>query len=341
MARKKKKNRLIPLVLLLVVCAGLAGLWWFLDSKDYNAPPKTESTVTAIHSESSDALTSVTFVDKDGIELSFTKEEGCWYITDDKEFPVNNTKVNEMFTPLARLLSTRVLEEDNGEFGFDDPQTVLTLTFTGENGTTQYKYTVGDVNSFNGGTYLRDDLNGKYYICSTNPAEKFDIVKKDLFQVDAFAADVGSTDVKKITLFDADGSTKVIEDNDGVDLFMAEAFEEMDLIDWVAYGIDAETMASEYGIVKDPEKNNVLVDYKTTVTVKDENGESSAMRVDATYNVWFGNTLEDGSVYYTQTGSEIVYKLSAEKYGKVMKFMNYTPAETTAEETTAEDTTAQ
>ncbi len=340
---KKKKNKIIPLVCMLVAVAALVGVYFYVDSLELNnedtekrpTNPSNpgaagDSTVVAIQSKSTEDLVSMTFNDKNGDPLTLVKEENVWYVESDKVFPVDQTLIPDITSTLGTLLATRTLDEDIGEYGFDEPKNVISATYDEEEGKTTVKYTVGSTNDFNGGTYVRDDINNKIYICSSDPSTNFEIEKNDLIELDVAAFDVEPASTHTVTITGADGRKNVITDNDGIDEFLGDPFGNVDCSDWIEYDCDDADMA-KYGITKAEDKANILLNYKTTVSVTDENGESSPKRQETTYSIWFGDTLEDGSVYYTITGSKFVYKLSKDKYDLAMSYLDYVPAPESAE----------
>lgn len=331
---KKKKNKVLPLVIMLAVVVAFGAAYFVLDRMDLNAEPEDETNVFSIQSKSTDDITSVTFNDKNGDPITFVKEDSLWYYEAEKEFPVDYESVNELFSGLGTILATREFESDNGEFGFDEPQNVLSVTYSEDEGDTVVKYTVGDTNSFNSGTYVRDDVSSKIYLASANIAEAFaDKVRDDFIKLDVAAYDVEPTSTHTVTLVGADGTTNVITDVDGIEEFLGDPFGNIDCTDWVEYNCDEADMA-KYGITKGDDKASILLNYKTTVSVTDENGESTPKRQEATYNIWFGDTLDDGSVYYTITDSTFVYKLSKDRYDAAMAYLTFEPAPETTEATT-------
>lgn len=332
---KKKKNKILPLVLMLCVVAAFVAAYLILDKMDLNAEPESESTVVAIQSKSADEIVAVTFNDKNGEPISFVKEDNVWYYEEEREFPVDYDSIHELVSSFGTILATREFEAATEDFGFDTPQNVISLTYAEDDGDSVVKYTVGITNTFNSGTYIRDDVNGKIYLASANIAQGFaDKEKNDFIKLDIAAFDVEPTSTHTVTLVGADGSKNIITDVDGIEEFLGDPFGNIDCMDWVEYDCDEADMA-KYGITKGEDKPSILLNYKTTVSVKDENGESTPKRQEATYNVWFGDTLDDGSVYYTITNSTFVYKLSQDRYDAAMAYLTFEPAPETTETTTA------
>jgi len=319
----KKTNKTLPLIILLAVCVLIGAAYFVIKMLDLNAEPEKESTVVAIQSKSIEKLLSVTFTDKNGEVLTLVKESGVWYIESDKIFPVSQTKVNEMISTLGTLLASRTIDSDTGNFGFDKPQNVISATYAEDSGTSSVKYTIGDQNSFNSGTYLRDDISSKIYICSSDPAKNFLVEKNELIELDIPAADVEDASTNTITITGTNGKLNVITDDTAIEEFLGDPFNNVDCTDWVAYGCEDDDML-EYGITKSEDKPGVLLNYLTTI---------DNIRTPATYNIWFGDTLEDGSVYYTITGSTIVYKLSKDKFDTVMSYLDFVPAPQTTDVT--------
>ncbi len=324
----KKKNKkafgLIALVLVLgIVCAA----YFVIKKLDLNAEEQPESNIITVQSYSASNLMEFSFVGTDGKTLTFEREsEYSWLYPADGKFPVNSEEVENVATSNLTMLATRELEEESAEFGFDEPRQKITYKFdSGEEGETVREYTVGAKNTFNGGTYVRDETNGKIYIVSGDPASAFEKKLEDFILLDIAAYTVDPTSTKCVTINDGLGNSIEITDTTGIEDFLGEPFNVIDCSDWVEYGAD-ESVMLKYGIDKSEAKGGVKVDYKTTVTVEDDNGESSAIRQDTTYYTWFGDRLEDGSIYYTISDSAIVYKLSAENLKTVTDWLDYVPA---------------
>lgn len=330
----KKKNKLLPMIIMTAVAVVLGVAWVVLDGMGLNVEPEPESTVVSIQSKSTDDLVSITFNDKNGDPMTLVKEENIWYVESDMVFPVDQEDIPDITATLGTLLATRTIEEDTGEFGFDDPQNVISATYEEDEGKVTVKYTIGDVSAYNSGTYVRDDVSGKIYLCSSNPAENFLLEKNDLIKLDIAAFDVEPTSTHTVTITGADGTVNVITDTDGIEEFLGDPFGNVNCDDWVEYDCDDADMA-KYGITKVEGSHGILLNYKTTVSVTDSNGESTAKRQETTYNIWFGDTIEDGSVYYTITDSKFVYKLDKERYDLAMSYLTYTPSPETTDVTTA------
>ncbi len=336
---KKKNKKLIPLICMFVAVAAITGTFFYIKSLDLNKENtddnKTDSTVVAIQSKSTEDLVSMTFNDKNGDPITFVKEEGVWYVENDRVFPVNQTAVNDITATLGTLLASRTIDDDTGAYGFDKPKNVFSATYDEDDGKVTVKYTVGNKNEFNSGTYLRDDISGKIYICSSDPSTKFDVLKEDLIELDIAAFDVEPASTHTVTIVGNDGRKNVFTDNDGIDKFLGDPFGNIDCSDWVEYDCDDADMA-KYGITKAEDKAGIMLNYKTTVSVTDENGESTPKRQETVYNIWFGDTIDDGSVYYTITDSKFVYKLSKEDFALAMSYLDYVPAPETETETVSD-----
>jgi len=319
-----------------VAVAAIVGAYFYIESLDLNKTNTDEedssngSGVVAIQSKSVDDLVSMTFNDKNGDPITFVKEEGVWYVEDDRVFPVDQSAMNDITATLGTLLATRTIDDDTGEYGFDKPKNVISATYDEDDGKVTVRYTIGNKNDFNSGTYLRDDVSGKIYICSSDPSTNFEVLKEELIELDVAAYDVEPASTHTVTIIGTDGRKNVITDNDGIDEFLGDPFGNIDCSDWVEYDCDAADMA-KYGITKAEDKASIMLNYKTTVSVTDENGESTPKRQETTYNIWFGDVLDDGSVYYTITDSTFVYKLSKEDFKLAMSYLDYVPApETTS-----------
>ena len=78
-------------------------------------------------------------------------------------------------------------------------------------------------------------------------------------------------------------------------------------------------------------EKKITVNYKKVNTVTDSDGNSSKTYLDRDYTVIFGNENEDGKVFFSPSGSNIVYFASADAVESLLAFTE-TSAETAESE---------
>ena len=100
------------------------------------------------------------------------------------------------------------------------------------------------------------------------------------------------------------------------------------------------------GIVEKLEAHKKGVLHRAfSVFLTDENGNTTTNRVPSTYEFIFGNhfTAQDADgneaeyVYYTATGSEILYRTPISVFDEIMSWMEYTAPETDEADGTESD----
>ncbi|MCD8335889.1 MAG: DUF4340 domain-containing protein [Lachnospiraceae bacterium] len=149
---KKKSVKLIAgVVVIFVLCGAYFGLKAY-NQKTEEAEEEAAAGETILEVDTS-ALTAVSFL-IDGEETSFTlQDDGTWQKDDDETFPVDGEALLSPLSELSELKSVRTLTEieDVSEYGFDDPQNLITLTDEDGEVTT---VTIGDNNDSTGNDYL-------------------------------------------------------------------------------------------------------------------------------------------------------------------------------------------
>jgi len=334
--KAKTKKRIISLIVLLVVLAGVIAAYLIISNTEFedNSSTATSTAVTLI-SENSSTISSITFKYQ-GEEVHLIKDSATsvWYDENDRDFPVNQSTLNDMATAISSVTAVRELEDgDSGEYGLDDPSLTVSADF---NTGTSYTLTLGDTNSFNSYVYVKDK-DGKVYMFSDSLTETFGIHRLDLIQLDSPEADVDTNYLVSLDVTTEDGAFKSITDSAGMNELLSQS-DAYECTDWVEYGMTAEKFA-EYGIGEDSAK--LTINYKAPVAVTDSDGNTVTQRVDESYVITFGNKItdtdDDGNeaeyIYYTVTGSEILYKQPIADYNTTMSYINYTEAEETEEST--------
>lgn len=89
-------------------------------------------------------LSSFQFTDQStGTGMSFVKEDGTWYMADDREIPLDQTYIDAMENTYASLTATRQIDEPDAlsDYGLDSPAYTVQATDADGNTTT---FSVGD-----------------------------------------------------------------------------------------------------------------------------------------------------------------------------------------------------
>ena len=314
--KKRKKNRWLPIVLLLIVF--LAILIAYLALSDANdrreaeeAAANAEETILLADLDAS-AATELRFRnrDKSGEWIVFTKSGDTWQ-AEDPHFPLNTERVTAMVSAISSIAANRSVDEGTAaDYGLDDPAVAIEVTY---NGNTTYKYAIGDRNSFNGEYYFQND-DGKFYMIAAGLLPYFQYSLEDLVTLDTPVSDIQTEYIRSITVTLPSGEVRAFTAEEDVAL-VYDLFCELDCTRYAAYYADEETMAQTYGIDRNA---GIRIDYKKSVTVTNTettsaDGSAQTTLMDATYCLYTGAASEDGSMYYyTPQKATIVYTIEAE-----------------------------
>jgi len=331
--RRKKKNKALPLMILVGIMCVLAIGYAVLSAAndkaeaDRLAEEQAAAAVIMVAELDSNQATELSYRAGEGEWITFTRSGSTWVYARDADFPLNQETVFTMAAAISKIGASRAVEEGTAaDYGLDTPLYEIRITY---NGNTTYRYAIGDRNSFNGEYYFMND-DGKIYMISEGLLPYFQYTEADLLVLDTPVTDINSEYLLNITVTGADGEGKTVADTDD----MAELYSlygALNCTDWVDYHADAAEMADVYGI---NEASGITVNYKKSVDVTDASGNAQSTFMDAAAKVYFGSAAPDGSgVYYTLPKSSIVYIMENELYGQIMEYLNYIPpmdAETAA-----------
>ncbi len=340
---KKKSVRL--LIGVLALCC-LIGVYFGL--RMYNAGKQKEEEKAQAGEEilnvDPDGLAEISFL-IEGEPVSFRKgEDDSWEKEDDDSFPVSASTLLMPLSYLEPLDSLRTLTEveDASEYGFEDPQNVITLVNKDGEETC---ITIGDTNEITGNDYLI--LNGDsstVYTVSTSLRTAFSDDLYDYAEGEELPEVLASmitgialkrdTDSYAIYLDDAvwmvlgeDGSARRADSEkvnslcDELSLLSYTRFVEHNLSDFSAYGLD-----------------EPAVEFTLTYTEEngeEESGESETEAAAESGELCFaiGQTDENGD-YYTRLGdSSEVHTLSASLVDSLLSLNAKELAASSGEET--------
>lgn len=299
---KHKKNRWLPLVILLCVLVLLLGGYAALSSANRKAEKEaeTEEKSAEIIAEYDPATAETLSYTKDGTTLSFVNEGGTWYLEDDRLFPLDQTAVSSMASAISTIGVERTIDDgEPADYGLEDPFLTISIRYRDNVGR---EYKIGDRNSFNGEYYFM--TGSRIYMISDGLLPYFDYTLDGLLLRDTFPTELTSDSVTEIRV------------ETGAEAYTVDVAAEIsDLLPYVrqlnftsAADYHASDMAGDYGI---DQTERITVTYKRSVTSTNESGEETTAKVDASYTIYLGKTEEDGSVYYAPQNSTIVYKSSA------------------------------
>ncbi len=282
---KRSKNLIILLafvVILAIACLLLSSL-----NKEDESPVADDAPIVLAEIDGN-SVTSVVY-EYNGIELSFTNKSGMWSYDGDADFPVTQNTLTTMISDVSVINATRELKnvQDPSEYGFDKPTLVLCITCSGN----EYKFEVGDLNSYSGSYYLR--YNGGIYMTDELLVSTF---SKDLYDY------LTTTDLpvlENITGFVVDGN-EITDDDSVADL--AGSYEMLIRGDVADY-----SSKESYGF--DGTEHTVVVMYTEDNAVPDSNGNPiSSVTTEHSYTFSYAYVGE--KAYIMLGDDDLIYEVS-------------------------------
>ena len=225
---KNKTVKMVIAVAVLVVCYGAyAGVKTYVAKQEQKESEEETEEKTTVFSASADDIQSLDFmIDKN--ETTFEKDNDQWIKKDEKEFPVNQTTLDDAASSVASIESDRVLSdvEDLEEYGLDTPSNTLKIV-TKDSGddssedsaddsaktvtTTLY---VGDENSSTSQYYVyKDDDKTTVYMVDASSIEPFTKDLYDYAQGEDFPAISNTDDINKIYV-SGENSYELVKNDD-------------------------------------------------------------------------------------------------------------------------------
>ena len=116
----------------------------------------------------------------DDTSLSFHKDED-WVYDDDENFPVSETKINELLSIFESFTASFIIEEvdDFDQYGLEEP----TCTINIETSEDSYQITLGNYSTMDSKRYVSID-DGNVYLVSSDPLDTYGIELSAMIQND-------------------------------------------------------------------------------------------------------------------------------------------------------------
>lgn len=318
MMKTKKKNPLLPLLILVGILAALLVAYKALS--DANARKAREEALAAAAAENAAvtvaafdpaAMTALEYKTSGGDSLRFVVVNGAWQYAPDPAFPLDAVSLAQMGTAVASITADRTVDEGSpADYGLDEPSCVVTVEYGGE----KHVYRTGNYNSFSGSWYLMADDG--VYLVPTNLASSFSKSLDDLLVRDTIpSSEWAARDyVKDVTVRDGEGE-RVVTDPEETDELLA-ALGRVYLRTCANYAATEEEKAA-CGL--DGSKG-VTVNYRKAVSTSNESGNSTTSYLDTSYTLLLGDGTEDG-VYASPLSSSMIYVIPADTASALLAFI--------------------
>lgn len=340
----KRKVKFAGCILILAVLLGV--LLAVSRMNQTEESEELESETVEVTNDDADTVTAVSFSIGDQ-EVSFTKNDDQWSYDQDPEFPLNQTKIENIVSKAVALSADQVLEDDSvdlADYGLTDPSNVIQYT-AGDKTT---KITIGDKNTTTSLWYLYlNDDTAKIYLVN----QGFDSMFPD--SIMSFAEGeslptIDSSAVTKVTvkgensyeirtaeesatgwsITDSSGFTHDADSEKVATLTSALAsmsyggMKEYNCTDMSQYGL--ENPAATVTVHYTEEQTADDTDSDTGETENTASSDSTSESEDDTVTVekdlvlLIGNQNEDGNYYATMEGSAEVHTLSGDTVESIL-----------------------
>lgn len=322
----KKKSCIVKLGISLLVLCLLLGTYFLLKQKNEEKTSQ-EDTSEEVFETSSDEIESISFL-LDQQNVTFQKEEEQWINKDDKNFPVDQEKVEDLLTSLESITSVRTIEDADNleEYGLEEPSQTIQITENEKTRTIQ----LGSYNETADAYYGKIDDGEEIYLLNADFETSFEGTLYDFAEGSTFPV-ISASDIDQIQVNGENTYTLAASDevSSGWMISDGEASEEADSSEASAAASSVNSLSylsfvnyhceddSAYGL--DQPRASIVIDYHQTVEEEDsgdsdesseeESGSEEAEQKQVTLLV--GNEADDG-YYVCESGSQEIYTMSAE-----------------------------
>lgn len=331
----KQVRNMVVMCGVCVLAFGVYGISYEIQDKgntEKSLAEGTEDETDRLFDISPEDVTAISYTYNGNETIALSLENG-WKYTPDDTFPLNNNMAEDMASALAAGTVTQIIDSEQVDllaFGLEDP--TLSITFTeGENNV--HSVAFGNLNATVSAYYTQIDQDNKVYMVSANMVTPFQYELYDLLVVDTIpsveadyvsgfevsyeenvytyaysveeAETTTSEESSEIIWYESvnDGARKQCDSSEiatYVDYILNITSEEV--VDYNAGS--KEVLESDYGIGD----NYILVNYVDANT--DE---------ELSYQLHFGNTDENGNMYFTLGDSYMVQSVSGDTMAKILK----------------------
>jgi len=272
---RKKKNKVLPLLILVGVLVVFIIAYSILKSANDKAEADRlaeeaaqNQTITIAAYEASELSSlSYTLAGEDAITFKVS-DEGEWYLSNDKNFPLNEELVSAMANSVISITASRpVTEGELSDYGLDAPILKISVRYSDDS----HEYRVGNYNNIMGAYYFLAD--GEMYLVSTNFGYYFNYDLDSLMVLDTVPTDIEADYINSVTV-KIGGTERVYSEAE--DLSTLESLiRSIPLKNCADYYAD-ESELQGFGITGD---DYITVDYKALYQATDSDGNTTSSRL--------------------------------------------------------------
>ena len=289
-----KNKKAVPI--LIAVLAVLLVVYFGLQSWNKKQEEEEESGESILVTElDADTITAVSYNVGNG-ELAFEKQDDTWYYAEDKDFPLDQSYLQNIVDGMCAITADRKLEDGDAlaDYGLEEPAYTVQLTDS-EGNTTQIGF--GDLTGDN--YYVNVNGSDQVYTVVSTALDDLQYTLDEMAQLDEYPS-IGSGNLKK----------EVITENGETTTYDSENEDQAEDIAAVAGGLGAVTLseAADYS-VEDADLAGYGLDEESRITVEATYTEDEEEKV---LTLYIGTEDGDGSRYVMMNDSRIVYLISTE-----------------------------
>ncbi len=277
-------------IVLVLIYLALSSYQWDADEADSGEDSQIQITDLG-------ELSSFQFTDQStGTGMSFVKEDGTWYMADDREIPLDQTYIDAMENTYASLTATRQIDEPDAlsDYGLDSPAYTVQATDADGNTTT---FSVGDA------------ADEDYYLT-------VDSAQAPVYTVTSSAVSVLQYDLD--TLVEKDTMPAIGSGN----LLTAEFTENGQT---TTYSSDDEELTT-FGL-DEASRTTVTLTYQESSSDSSDSDSGDSEEEDSgslTYTLYLGSDSGDGTRYVQVQDSDLVYLVSSDVLNNLLGIGNST-----------------
>ena len=286
-------NRKRTLSILILVFAGLLALYTGISIYQKHSSEKKESE-NIIWIKKLSSLTSISY--NNGENLSFVKENGTWYYTSNKEYPLVQSYLKELASQFQNVEAVRELKDGDSlsNYGLDQPS--YTIKVKDKNGA-QATYYIGNATGKN--YYFTVDDKSKIYTVSSNILSNLSSSLNDMIETDTFPSLSTGNLTKVVVNNNGKKTTYTSSSKNGLDS-IAGGLGVLTFGDCQDYSASGNEL-SKYGLDA-ASRISVEISYKDTDTSKKKN-----------LTLYIGKNDKDKRNYYVKLkDSKMVYLSDAD-----------------------------
>ncbi len=216
MSKRKKKNA-VTLILLLLALAGLLAFYFWYTNREPVSEEEAENETIALSTVNTENIVSIHYTYED-TDLTFLKEGEVWVAEEDKSRPINQDRVKSIIGVVDDISATRIIAEkaENLEdFGLLDPTSYVQAALSDG---TKVTLQIGNEAATGDGYYALVNEDGKVYLLANSYGSGLKFTNTDLTAV-AEDLTIEAANIRHITVDNRDSEDFELfyEENNGLD----------------------------------------------------------------------------------------------------------------------------